>query len=243
MPEVVGVVQARMGSTRLPGKVLFSVAGDTVLGHVLRRLGRVRGIDRVVVATTTLAEDDALVAVARTHGALVTRGSRDDVLGRYTQAFEEHGGEVGIRVTADCPCLDESVVQAALEQFGHGPADYLSNTIERSYPRGYDVEIFRVAALATAHREARDPHEREHVTPYLYGHPDRFDVRSMRRSDPLGTASWRLTLDTPEDWEVLRRLFEALAPRDPFFGLGDVEQFLRSHPEVLELNRAIQQKR
>lgn len=242
MRPVVAVIQARMGSTRLPGKVLLQVSGDTVLGHVIRRLKAVNGVDRVVVATTTLPEDDVLVLVAEAHGAAVTRGPSEDVLSRYVLAFDRHGGETGIRVTSDCPALDPELVRSGLAIFAAERPDYLSNVVVRTYPRGYDFEIFSVAALRTAARESRDPYSREHVTPFLYQNPERFVVRSLARDDPRGSANWRITVDTSEDWQLVRGLFEALAPADPLFGLADVERYLLQHAELLELNRRIAQK-
>lgn len=242
-PRVLAVIQARMGSTRLPGKVLLRVAGDTVLGHVVRRVRNARGVDRTVVATTTLPEDDTLVSIAEAHGAEVVRGPADDVLARYAMAFSSHGGEVGVRVTADCPCLDPQLLSDGLEQFvsAEPQPDYLSNTLERSFPRGYDFEVFRVEALLIAAAEAQDTYSREHVTPFLYRHPERFRLMTFRREDPANTAGWRLTLDTPEDWRVLEHLFRCLSPQNPLFGLTDVEDYLRSAPEILQWNQGISQ--
>ena len=242
MTSVVAVIQARMGSTRLPGKVLFEVAGQTVLGHVIRRVRAARGVDAVVVATTDLPEDDVVVATAEACGAGVTRGSRDDVLGRYAMAFEQHGGTTGIRVTSDCPAIDPQLLSSGLDIFAAESPDYLSNVVVRTYPRGYDFEIFTIPVLLAAAREARDGYSREHVTPFLYRHPERFSVRSLERADPMETSAWRITLDTPEDWMLIRRLFEALAPENPLFGLAEVEAYLTGHPDLLELNRSVSQK-
>ena len=243
-PTVVAVIQARMGSTRLPGKVLLRMAGDTVLGHVVRRALSVRGVDKVVVATTMLPEDDCLVRVAQEHGAAVTRGPDEDVLARYVLAFAEHGGEVGVRVTADCPCLDPRLVAQGLEHFKETTPrlDYLSNTVQRSFPRGYDFEVFRIASLLVAAAEARDSYSREHVTPFLYRHPERFRIKGLRRDDPKHSADWRLTLDTADDGRLLQHLFEALGPINPTFGVADVERYLTANPGVLALNRHVLQE-
>src|SRR6266576_2033575 len=165
--RTLGVIQARMGSTRLPGKVLRRLAGDTVLGHVIGRVRAAPGIDAVVVATTSAPEDDPIVATAKQRGAGVTRGPAEDVLARYALAFDEHGGDIGVRVTADCPCLDPTLLSRALDAFQSAdpPGDYLSNTLTRSFPRGYDFEIFSVRALLEAASEAQDAYSREHVTP------------------------------------------------------------------------------
>ncbi len=243
-PSVTAVVQARMSSTRLPGKVLRPIGDTTVLGHVVRRLQACTSLTRTVVATTVEAADDAVAREARSLGALVTRGDEDDVLGRYLQAFDEHGGDVGVRVTSDCPLLDPRLVDQGVRRFlaGDPPPDYLSNTLRRTYPRGYDIEVFLVEALQIAGREATGEGEREHVTPFLYRHPDRFRLDSLERPDPRGSAEWRLTLDTPEDWDVIRAVFDRLAPANRLFGLDDVERLVVREPELLAPNRDIRQK-
>lgn len=244
VPSVVAVVQARLGSTRLPGKVLRTLGERSILEHVLYRLDAVPGLDRVVVATTDDAADEAVAEVAQRAGAAVTIGSAENVLARFGQAFREHGGTIGIRVTSDCPFLDATLVGQGLAEFRAAwPAlDYLSNTLDRSYPRGYDFEVFRVAALDRAVQEATAPADREHVTPFLYRHPERFRLRSVRRPDPLNTAGWRLTLDTPEDWTVIRAVYDRLSPGRPRFGLAEVEALLAVEPDLLTPNRNVQQK-
>lgn len=243
-PTVVAVIQARMGSTRLPGKVLLQAGGASVLEHVVRRVRAVPRVDRVVVATSDLPQDDPIAAAAVRYGALVTRGSQDDVLARFARAFREHGGDVGIRVTSDCPLLDPRLIGDAVARFvaAAPPLDYLSNTVVRSYPRGYDFEIFGVPSLLAADSEATDASSREHVTPFLYRNPDRFRCGAVERVDAVGSADWRLTLDTEDDWRVLRHILEALAPADPLFGLDVVERFVGAHPDIVAWNRHIEQK-
>jgi spore coat polysaccharide biosynthesis protein SpsF len=243
-PSVTAVVQARMGSTRLPGKVLRTLGDTTVLGHVLRRLQACASLTRIVVATTRDAVDDAVCREAAAHRILVTRGSEADVLGRFAQAFDEHGGDVGVRVTSDCPLVDPELVDRGVRRFiaGDPPPDYLSNSLRRTYPRGYDFEVFAVGALRAAAREAATESEREHVTPFLYRHPDRFRLESFERSDPRATAEWRLTLDTPEDWDVIRAVFDRLGPVNPLFGLYDVERLVAREPGILAANHGVRQK-
>lgn len=233
-----------MNSTRLPGKVLRVLGDTTVLGHVVRRLLACSSLTRVVVATTRDPADDGVCGEAATAGALVTRGSEDDVLGRYVQALDEHGGDVGVRVTSDCPFIDPTLVDQGVRRLlaGDPPPDYLSNTLRRTYPRGYDFEVFRAAALRTAALEARTAGEREHVTPFLYRHPDRFRLESLERPDPHATAEWRVTLDTPEDWDVIRALFDRLDRVNPLFGLDEVERLVAREPALLAANRAVRQK-
>ena len=233
-----------MNSTRLPGKVLRVLGDATVLGHVVRRLLACSSLTRVVVATTREAVDDAVCREAISLGALVTRGSEDDVLGRFVQALDEHGGDVGVRITSDCPFIDPALIDRGVRRLlaSDPPPDYLSNTLLRTYPRGYDFEVFLVEALRTAAREALAPGEREHVTSFLYRHPDRFRLESLERPDPRGSAEWRVTLDTPEDWDVIRALFDRLAPANQLFGLDELERLVAREPALLAANRDIRQK-
>jgi spore coat polysaccharide biosynthesis protein SpsF len=233
-----------MNSTRLPGKVLRVLGDTTVLGHVVRRLFACASLTRVVVATTRDPTDDAVCREAAAAGALVTRGPEDDVLARFVQALDEHGGDVGVRVTSDCPLIDPTLVDRGVRRLlaGDPPPDYLSNTLRRTYPRGYDFEVFLSEALRTAAREARSAAEREHVTPFLYRHPERFRLESLERPDPQGTADWRVTLDTPEDWDVIRALFDRLARLNPLFGLDEVERLVAQEPALLAANRDVRQK-
>jgi spore coat polysaccharide biosynthesis protein SpsF len=233
-----------MNSTRLPGKVLRMLGDTTVLGHVVRRLFACSSLTRVVVATTREAADDAVCHEATSLGALVTRGSEDDVLGRFVQALDEHGGDIGVRITSDCPLIDPALIDRGVRRLlaSDPPPDYLSNTLLRTYPRGYDFEVFLVEALRKAAREALTAGEREHVTSFLYRHPDRFRLESLERPDPRATAEWRVTLDTPEDWDVIRALFDRLAPVNQLFGLDEVERLVAREPALLAANRHVRQK-
>jgi spore coat polysaccharide biosynthesis protein SpsF len=233
-----------MNSTRLPGKVLRRLGETTVLGHVVRRLLACSSLTQVVVATTRAAADDAICREADSLGALVTRGSENNVLGRFVQALDEHGGDVGVRITSDCPLIDPALIDRGVRRLlaSDPPPDYLSNTLRRTYPRGYDFEVFLVAALRRAAREALTAGEREHVTSFLYRHPDRFRLESLERPDPRASAEWRVTLDTPEDWDVIRALFDRLAPKNPLFGLDEVERLVAREPALLAANRHVRQK-
>ncbi len=233
-----------MNSTRLPGKVLRMLGDTTVLGHVVRRLLACSTLTRVVVATTREEVDDAVCREAASIGALVTRGSEDDVLGRFVQALEEHGGDVGVRITSDCPFIDPALIDRGIRQFlaSDPPPDYLSNTLLRTYPRGYDFEVFLAEALRKAARETVTPAEREHVTSFLYRHPARFRLESLERPDPGSSAEWRVTLDTPEDWDVIRALFDRLAPTNQLFGLDELERLVTREPALLAANRDVRQK-
>jgi spore coat polysaccharide biosynthesis protein SpsF len=239
------IVQARMGSTRLPGKVARELpwaGGVTVLAQVLRRLARARRVQAVVVATTPAPADDLLVRIAGAEGAAAFRGPEEDVLARYAQAAESQALDLVVRVTSDCPCLDPGVVDLLIDQHLAGGADYTSNTIVRTFPHGLDAEVFSRAALERAHREAVAPHEREHVTPYLY-RSGRFAVRQLEAPEALRGPEIRVTLDTPEDYALLCAVFDALYPADPFFGGAAIVELFRRKRWLREIYARFAQKR
>jgi spore coat polysaccharide biosynthesis protein SpsF len=205
-PSVVAVIQARMGSARLPGKTLLRLAGATVLEHVVNRARLARRVNQVVVATSTNAEDDAIAQECARLKTQVVRGSALDVLDRYAVAAEHSEADVVVRITGDCPLLDPVVVDSVVEMFLADPqCDYASNTLERTFPRGLDVEAVAASTIAAAAREADDPYEREHVTPFIYNRPERFTLRNVRAASDWSHLRW--TLDTPVDYEYLESVF------------------------------------
>jgi spore coat polysaccharide biosynthesis protein SpsF len=237
---VVLVVQARMGSTRLPGKVLAAIAERPMLSFQLERLRHCREIDRIVIATTTQPADDAIARFCAAERVACVRGSEHDVLSRYADAARCNDASVVVRVTADCPLIEPTLVDEAVATFRVGGFDYVSNMLEPSWPYGMAVEVFSRRALDEAHAEASDPAEREHVTPFIYWRPERYRLKSMRRPTDLSAHRW--TVDTPEDLELVSRILVALYPRRPEFTLQDVLDILRQHPEWEQINRHVPQK-
>jgi len=227
------IIQARMGSERLPGKVMQNVLDRPLLGHLLDRMLQVKGVD-VIVATTDNPEEKSIVDLCRSMGISIFLGDADDVLSRYVMASE--GYDVVIRVTGDCPLLDAAVVEEVLKRFSAGKFDYVSNTIERTYPRGYDVEVLTRAALLQIDQAARGI-DREHVTSHLVSHHDDFLIDQAVTSPDY--SSLRLTVDTIEDFELVKRIIESLPEG---FRLQDVIQLLEKHPYLKELNQHIKQK-
>lgn len=232
------IVQARMGSTRLPGKVLLDIAGRPMLERVLSRLDRARSVESVLVATSVLPRDDVLAAFCAERGRPCFRGDQDDVLDRYYQAAKSVGATEIVRVTSDCPFIDPEVVDAVVEARRRAGADYASNTLEpRTFPRGLDVEVFTFAALERAWREDKSPAWREHVTPYLYRAPS-FRLEAVTNDADLSGCRW--TVDTPEDLDFARRAYAELPEA---FGWRDVLALLARRPELAEINRHIEQKK
>lgn len=197
------IVQARMGSSRLPGKVLRPIAGRPMLAVMLDRLAQLSPAT-VVIATSDLDRDDEIASFAADHGMLCTRGSEHDVLERFAGAADAHPATHIVRLTADCPLIDPGVVREVLDTHLRTGADYTSNTLLRTYPDGLDVEVLSSEALAVARREAKRPDEREHVTPYIIRHPDRF--RLAAHLGPLDLEDERWTVDTLEDFAFVDEL-------------------------------------
>jgi len=241
-PRVVCVSQARMTSTRLPGKVLMAAAGRPLIEHHLNRLKRARSLDAVVLATTVNATDDPLAAAAARIDMPVFRGDEADVLGRFAGAAAMMEADVVVRVTADCPLIDPELIDA-LVAARSGGADYLWIDVTR-WPRGFDAEVFARDLLDEADRNATDAYEREHVTPHIYRRPERF-----RLGPPLTPApgewdvSARLCVDEAADLDLVRRILDELVPIKPDFDRRDLREILSRHPEWTAINRDVAQKK
>jgi spore coat polysaccharide biosynthesis protein SpsF len=236
--KTVAVIQARIGSTRLPGKVLLNLAGEPMLGRVVQRVRRARNVDEVLVATTTETQDNTIAALCAECGWLCFRGSENDVLDRYYQAARSCSADVVVRITSDCPVIDPGVVEVAIDERRLQQADYCANVVHRTYPRGLDVEVFTMATLEIAWREDNRPESREHVTPFILQHPERFVLANISCDEDSSDRRW--TVDTPEDLELARRIYENFG--HDRFSWYEVLALLEQHPEWSEINRHIQQK-
>ena len=219
--RILTILQARMSSSRLPGKVLRPILGQPMMALQIERLRRARLLGELVVATSTDASDDPVAQEALRLGCLVHRGPLQDVLARYVGAVAAHGpADHVVRVTADCPLADWSVVDACVELHLASGADYTSNTVERTYPKGLDVEIVRAPLLARAASQSSDPYDHEHVTPYFYRNPQIFQVRQLVQSPDHNEIRW--TVDYPEDFEFVSRVYERLYREKREFDSSDV---------------------
>lgn len=238
--RLVAIIQARMGSTRLPGKILRPLAGKPVLRRVIERVRASNAFDEVVVATTVREIDDPAADAAAGFGATVVRGDENDVLSRYGLAAEASAADAIMRITADCPLIDPDVLGQMVSRFRVGDVDLVSNCVRRSYPRGLDAELFSRDALNIMLAEATTAAQREHVTPFLYANPQRFRIFSHEGDRDL--SDYRLTLDTPEDYDLLDRIFAAA--RDPdAIRLADIIALFRAHPDWRSINAHIEQKK
>ena len=243
--KTVAIIQARMGSTRLPGKVMKQLCGRTVLAHVISRVQACPLVHEVIVATTTLPADDVIVAESKKCEAKWFRGSEEDVLERYYLTAKEHKAEVIVRVTSDCPLFDPEVLTQMLDYFSTQTTegleiDYLSNTMNRRHPRGLDAEVFTFDALDTAFREAHQAYEREHVTSYIYEHPEIFALHGQTNDEDLSAYRW--TLDTPEDLKLIEAVYSYLYWEGELFTTDEVLALLREKPELVKLNAHMKQK-
>lgn len=219
---ILAILQARMTSSRLPGKVMAPVLGEPMIGRQLERLGRSARIGRIVVATSIDPSDDPLADYIERLGHLVFRGALADVLDRFGGAMAlVPEADTVVRLTADCPLADWTVIDATIDCYRDAGADYASNTpAVRTYPHGLDVEVMRRGALEQACREAVDPYEREHVTPFIYRRPELFHLAYL--SQPQNLAHLRWTVDLPDDLAFVRDVYAALYPVNPGFSSADV---------------------
>lgn len=239
MTRVVGIIQARMSSSRLPGKVLAELGGDTMLSHVVRRLRAARRITDVAIATSTAREDDAIAREASRLGALIHRGSLGDVLSRYLGAARATSADAIVRVTADCPLLDPGVVDQVVAALSDA-VDYASNTHERWFPRGLDVEALHRDTLERLARLGTSAAAREHVTAFVMEAPALFRIAQIRAA--RNDADLRWTVDTPDDLAMARRLYDELELDRVARPYDDVVRAVRARPALSELNAHVTQK-
>lgn len=231
---ILAILQARMSSTRLPGKVLAPLAGAPMIVRQIERVARARRIDKLVVATSLSPADDAIEKAVRKEGIGVHRGSLHDVLARFIGALDEHGpADHVVRLTADCPLADPFVIDETIETHLEAGADYTSNTPpHRTFPKGLDVEVMTAAALRRAAAGATTPEEHEHVTWGIWNSPDRY--RLAFHSQPVDEGEVRWTVDRPDDYAFMAAVYDALYKTDRAFTSDAVRKFVRSRPDLAD---------
>jgi len=244
--EVAAVIQARVGSTRLPGKVMYPLDGTPTIATVVERVGSADAVDEVIVATSTEPQDRVIADTGARYDAIVSRGSESDVLDRVWQAVTDYDPAVVVRITADCPLIDPAVIDATVETLRHSGADYASNTMERTFPRGFDVEAFTFESFARVHEEATESHHREHVTPYYNEHQESFYLEAVTSAMVYDEGRFtdrtdlRLTLDEAADYELLRRLYAEI-PYEGILPAVDAIDYIDEH-DLGDLNAHVEQK-
>lgn len=234
MSRVVGIVQARTSSSRLPGKVLKPILGQPMLYRQLERIAHAESLSLVAVATSLDASDDGVAAVAESFGVPCVRGSLNDVLDRYHTAATDLGADVVVRLTADCPLTDAAIIDQVVQLHLTGGYDYTSNILDRRYPDGLDVEAMEIGVLEDAWREAASGPEREHVTPWIYGRPERYRLGSLRCPQDLSRLRW--TVDEQRDFDFVEAVYERLYPVRPYFGMQEILDLLSREPSLFEIN-------
>lgn len=238
--KVLVVVQARMGSSRLPGKVLLPLAGAPMLQRQLERIRAARTSFDLVVATTTADADQPIRDLCDRLGISCFSGHPTDLLDRHYQAARLTGAEAVVKIPSDCPLIDPAIIDRVLRRFLEAPEplDYASNLHRATYPDGNDVEIMSMAALRAAWSEARLPHEREHTTPFIWDRPERFRIANVGSDAGLDLSmTLRLTVDYPADYALVSAIFEALWREDRVFGLDEILNLLARRPSLRLLNQ------
>lgn len=237
------IIQARMGSSRLAGKVMKDIKGKSILEHVIERVRQSEMIDEIIIATTTLERDDVIESEVRKCGVQVYRGSEDDVLSRYYEAATENGLDTIIRITSDCPLIDPHLLDAIIRYFNDNQFDIVTNAgaekTNRTYPRGLDVEVFSFAVLEDAYQNAKEKYQREHVTPYIYESSDQV---SFFKNDK-DYSMYRWTLDTEEDFNMIKEVYSELYHGTHDFYFKDIIELMNNKPYIGEINAHIEQKK
>lgn len=237
--RIVAIIQARMTSTRLPGKILKDLCGKTVLAHVIERVSRIKGLDHICVASPEGDVHDSIAEHISEEISFV-RGSETDVLGRFYKAAKETQADVVMRITSDCPFFDPDVASDILARFLEANVDYASNHFDQGYPLGFEVEIMKMSALERAHVEGVDSYAREHVTAYIWQHPDKFSSLFVDYEPNL--RHWRLVLDEQQDYEFTKTVYGKLYPENPEFGFVELKALFAAEPDLLEINAKVKQK-
>lgn len=236
MKKTVALIQARMSSSRLPGKVLMDIGGEPMIIRVVKRSQKAKTLGDMVVITSDHQDDDALEKICLDHGVSCFRGNLHDVLDRYYQAAKRFQAEIIVRITGDCPLLDPAIVDQVVRTFHKGSYDYVSNILECTFPDGLDTEVFRMETLERAWLEARLKSEREHVTAFIYNHPELFRCGCVKHTKDLSSLRW--TVDTSEDLAFVRAVYTHFATSD--FGMLEILELLKRDPALGRVNAHLQ---
>jgi len=240
--RVVATIEARMTSTRLPGKVLMPSLGRPMLERMIERVRRAPSLDAIVVCTTTNATDDPVVALCDKLGVGHWRGSEEDVLQRVLDGAKAYKADTIVELTGDCPLIDPVLIENVISAYRGSDADYCANQLQRCYPIGMDTQVFSTAILDDVNNRTRDADDHEHVSLYIYRHPERYRLLHVPAPEEHHFPTMRLTLDTPEDYRLIDGIFTRLYPANPKFRLPDILDLLKREPALLDLNAHIKQK-
>ncbi len=237
---IIAILQARMGSSRLHGKVLLKIKGKTLLELYLDRVKQSSLIDKIIIATTTKSPDDAIWQLAVNLGVDCFRGSEDDLLDRFWQCAKKYKADVVVRFTADDPFVDHQVIDRGIGIFNENQVDFVTNHFEPTYPEGLDIEVYSIDALERSWREAKLRSEREHVFPYIQNHQNLFNIINFRQDSDYSHLRW--TIDHDCDFEMTKIIYDYLYDDKPIFLQNDILSLLEKHPEIAEMNSHINRK-
>ncbi len=241
--KIGAIIQARMGSSRLPAKVMKKIDGKSILEHIVNRVKQSKIIDDIIIATTTFDRDDIIADEAVRSGVNFFRGSEEDVLSRYYYSAKNNDIDVVVRITSDCPLIDPKVMDSIIKCYLGGEYDIVSNAgadlSNRTYPRGLDTEVFSFEILEKAFYNANQKYQREHVTPYIYENSDKI----YYYKNDIDYSKYRLTLDTQEDWELITEIYKKLYCGKHNFYLDEIVEVFNSYPELQYINSHVEQKK
>lgn len=238
--KVVVTIEARMTSSRLPGKVLMPFCGISSLEHIIRRMRKCCYADEIVVATTTNIEDNPVIELCEKINCNYYRGSEADVLLRVLEAAKSTQADIIVEITGDCPLIDWHHAEYLIEKLVDTTSDYASNIIKRSFPDGFDTQVFWVNVLEEVNHNTKSIIDHEHVSLYIYKHPEKYKLYNWEAPEELRYPEYEVTLDTIEDYKLISKTFEALYPRNPNFVCEDVIEYINNHVEILNCLKGIE---
>jgi spore coat polysaccharide biosynthesis protein SpsF len=241
--KIVSTIEARMASSRLYGKTLAEIVGKPMLELLIKRLKRATRLDEIVVATTINPEDETITELAERLGVRWFRGSSEDVLGRVLQAAMSCQADTIVEITGDCPLIDPVEVDKVVAKYLEGNYDYVANCLKRTFPRGLDTQVFSVDILEEVSQLTQDPADREHVSLYIYEHPERYRLFNIEAPPELTRPELRLCVDTAEDLRLVREIYASLYPNKPEFSTLDVMNLINANPALSLINAGVQQRR
>lgn len=240
--KIAAIIEARMSSTRLPGKHLKLILGKPVLGLLIERITRVDLIDEIIITTTINEKDKIFEDLAKKNGVKCFRGSESDVLDRVLKAAQMVKADIIVETLGDCPLIDPAIITRCIKTFLIGDYDYVANALEQTFPNGFDVQVYPTQILKEVDKLTRDPLDREHVTRYIYNHSKKYKIKNIKAKGELYWPELAVTLDTNEDYKLIKIIFENLYPKKTDFNAYDVVRFLRKNPQLLNINKNIIRK-
>jgi len=240
--KIAAIIQARITSTRLPGKVLIDIEGKPMIWYVINRLKFCKKFDDIILAIPDTKANDVLEDFAKDNKVKYFRGSEKDVLSRYYEAAKKFKCDVIVRITSDCPLIDPQIIDWVIKKHLDSDVDYTSNTLKRTFPRGLDAEVFNFKVLERAYKKAKENYQREHVTPYIYEHPEIFKLQNIEAKGKLKRPELRLTVDTKEDLQLAREIYKHLSNLPKIFHTKDIIDLFNKQPQLIKINAEVKQK-